>query len=114
MAPATSTPVGPPPTITRLGAGIEQAGPGLGRFEEAEQVVAHPYGVFEAVERKPVLSGTGNTEVVRDRASGDDEVVKGNRWLVAELHPPGVPVDAHHLSLAEQHLPLAANIPRTT
>ena len=109
MAPATSTPVGPPPTIDDVEhAVVDQVGHGVGRLEQAEQVVAQPDRVLEAVEREGVLGRAGDAEVVGGRAGGDDQVVerapaarRASRTCWASQSTPD------DLGLAEEH-PLLA------
>ena len=93
---------------------VDQRGLAVGRLEEGQEVVAHPDGVLEAVEREGVLLGAVDAEVVGRRTSGDDQVVEGHGALGGERDGVVVPVDADDVVLAEEHLLLARNTPRTT
>ena len=62
---------------------VDQRGLAVGRLEQRQEVVPHPDGVLEAVEREGVLLGAVDAEVVGRRTSGDDQVVEGDRALGA-------------------------------
>ena len=95
-APATSTPVGPPPTIDEVQrALVDQRRVAVGVLEDAEDPRAQPLRVVERVEREGVLRGARGAEEVRLRAGGEDERVAGEasrrRSVVTRAASPGRP-----------------------
>jgi hypothetical protein len=90
-APATSTPVGPPPTTTNVRApSSTRVGIGVGGLEALEHVVPEPVRVVEVVEREAVLVDAGDPERVGDRPGRDHEVVEVE---VLDLVPVAVEVE---------------------
>ena len=76
-APATSTPVGPPPTTTKsMAPSSARRGSRVGLLEGLDDPRLEAVGVVERVEREGVLR-PGRPEEVRLRAGGEDEVVAG-------------------------------------
>ena len=77
-APAISTPVGPPPTMTKFSAPlVDQRRVAVGVLEHAEDARAQPLRVVERVERERVLVGARGAEEVRLRAGRQHERVAG-------------------------------------
>ena len=95
-APAVSTPVGPPPTTTKVSSPSADRRPvGVGRLEALDDVVPQPHGVGQRVEREAVLGRAGRAEVGDRGAAGQHEVVeraagRGRRAATVRA----VPVDA--------------------
>ena len=76
-APATSTPVGPPPTITKsMAPSSTSAAIPVGLLEGLDDPGPQALRVVERVERERVL-GAGRPEEVRLRPGRQDEVVPG-------------------------------------
>ena len=80
MAPAISTPVGPPPTTTKVSsrAPLGRVGLGLGLLEGEQDAPAQIGRVVDRLqagrERRPVVV----TEIGVPRAGRDDQIVVGN------------------------------------
>ncbi len=80
-APASSTPVGPPPTITNVSQARRAAGSSLalGRFEGVKDATADLQGVADALESRGVGFPFVVTEIRMRHAGRHDQVVVGDR-----------------------------------
>ena len=96
-APATSTPVGPPPTTTKSRApSSARCGSRVGLLEGLDDPRLQAIRVVEGIERERVLR-PGRPEEVRLGAGRQDEVVAGVRLAAARRHGPGHRIDGHDL-----------------
>ena len=78
-APAVSTPVGPPPTITKFSAPFSlSSGRSMVASRTSRMRRTQPFGVVHRVERKRVLGRSRRTEEVRLRTRCQDEVIPGD------------------------------------
>ena len=86
-APATSTPVGPPPTTTMFErAARYEARVTIDLFEQTEDARAQSGRVVERVQRERVLGGAGGAEEIRLRPSGQHQHVAGPRLPLLGRH----------------------------
>ena len=96
-APATSTPVGPPPTTTKSRApSSTRLRVAVGLLEGLDDPRLQAVGVVERIEREGVL-GPGRPEEVRLGAGRQDEVVAGVGLAAARRHGPGHRIDGDDL-----------------
>ena len=72
-------------------------------LEQLEDSCAQPLRIGHRIQRQCVLLGAGRAVEVRPRASGDDEVVAGERLPIACRHGLRVRVDPRDLELAHLH-----------
>ena len=87
-APASSTPVGPPPTMTNVSSAARRAASALalGPLEREQHAAAHLERVFQRLQARRVRPPVVVAEVRVRRAGGDDQVVVGELGAVGEVH----------------------------
>ena len=101
IAPAVSTPVGPPPQSTTLSSPRATLAGSLRRpLEALQHGEAQVEGVVEVLERDRVLVDAVDAERRRHGAGGDDQRVVAQlvdgAVAAVERHGPGIEVDAGH------------------
>ena len=112
IAPASSTPVGPPPTTTNVSRRCRSRGIGraLRAFQRRQHALADLQRVVEILEpgreRRPLVVA----EIAGARARRHHQVVVGKRRAVVEPHGARGDVDARHLG--EQHGDVALAVQR--
>ena len=98
MVPASSTPVGPAPMMTKVSSAARRSriGLALGALEREQDAPAQRGGVLQRLqagrERLPFVVA----EIGVPRAGGEDERVVGQSVAVIEQHALGLRIDAGH------------------
>ena len=87
-APASSTPVGPPPTMTKVSSARRRAGIGLalGALEREQHAAAHLERILERLQAGRVRQPFVVAEVRVRRPRRDDQVVVAELGAVDEVH----------------------------